>query len=415
MSTRATRLLTGAVIAGLAVAALRLPAPRPGRPGELLDAKVARRWFQQDTLGRGETLTHLLTRRGLSSSDAANVIAASPLDPRRIPAGLTIEVSGDTASTTPQEVRFFLGADRIVRIARGDSAGGWVAFDERLPWTTDTVIVRGVVNSSLYEAVEAGAKDLLPAKARQELAWSIADIYEYRVDMSRELQQGDEVRVLFERQSLPTGVVKVGTVLAAGLQRAGSEVQAIRMEIDNGRSKYYDEKGRSLAASFLRSPVQFRRISSNFGRRKHPVLGTWRQHQGMDYAANSGTPVRTIGDGTVTFVGRKGGYGNTVEVRHPNGYVTRYGHLRGFAEGIRSGARVNIEQTIGYVGMTGLATGPHLHFEVLVGGVQKDPRRVLQATAGPPLTGEDLKLFEQIRAAAVFSLDQPAGVVRRVE
>ncbi|MBP7549213.1 MAG: M23 family metallopeptidase [Gemmatimonadaceae bacterium] len=404
----ATRLLTGAVIAALAIAALRLPAPRPGRPGELL----SRRWFQQDTLGRGETLSELLVRRGLSASEASDILAATTLDPRRIPAGLTIEVSGDTSTTQVQEVRFFLGVDRILKVVRGDTTTGWRATDERIPWVTDTLLVRGVVNSSLYEAVESGAAELLPAKARQELAWSIADIYEYRVDMSRELQQGDEVRVLFERQSLPSGVVKVGTVLAAGLQRAGSEVQAIRMDIDNGRSKYYDEKGRSLAASFLRSPVSFRRISSGFGRRKHPVLGTWRQHQGMDYAANSGTPVRSIGDGVVVFTGRKGGYGNTVEVRHPNGYVTRYGHLRGFAEGIRSGARVNIEQTIGYVGMTGLATGPHLHFEVLIGGVQKDPRRVLQATAGPPLVGADLALFQRIRTAAVYALDQPAGVVR---
>ncbi len=405
----ATRFLTSAAIVGLAIAALRLPAPKPGRPGELL---TARRWFQQDTLNPGETLTHLLTRRGLTAGEAAEVIAASPLDPRRIPAGLTVEVSGDTATTRVQEVRFFVGADRIVRIARADTAGGWVGTDERLPWVTDTLVVRGVVHSSLYDAVEQGARDLLPAKARQELAWSIADIYEYRVDMSRELQDGDEVRVVFERQSLPTGVVKVGTVLAAGLQRAGTEVQAIRMDADNGRSKYYDQQGRSLAASFLRNPVSFRRISSGFGRRKHPVLGTWRQHQGMDYAASSGTPVRSIGDGVVVFAGRKGGYGNTVEVRHPNGYVTRYGHLRGFAEGVRSGARVSIEQTIGYVGMTGLATGPHLHFEVLVNGVQKDPRRVLQATAGPPLTGADLELFQRIRAAAVFALDQPAGVVK---
>ena len=410
MSPRIARLLTGAVVAALAIAALRLPVPRPGRPGDLLDAKAARRWFARDTLGSGEALADLLVRRGLSARDAANVIAATPLDPRRIPAGLKVEVSGDTASREPQEVRFFLGLDRIVRVTRADSA--WVTNDERLQWTTDTVLVRGVVKSSLYEAVAQGAKDLLPAPARQELAWGIADIYEYRVDMARELQQGDEVRVLFERQSLPTGNVKIGIVLAAGLQRAGTEVQAIRMDIDNGRSKYYDQKGRSLAASFLRSPVQFRRISSTFGQRKHPILGTWRQHQGMDYAASAGTPVRSIGDGVVVFAGRKGGYGNTVEIRHPNGYVTRYGHLRAFASGVRSGARVAIEKTIGYVGMTGLATGPHLHFEVLVNGVQRDPRRVLQATAGPPLTGADLALFERIRVATVFALDKPAGVVR---
>ena len=410
MSPRIARLLTGAVVAALAIAALRLPVPRPGRPGDLLDAKAARRWFARDTLGSGEALADLLVRRGLTARDAANVIAATPLDPRRIPAGLKVEVSGDTASREPQEVRFFLGLDRIVRVTRADSA--WVTNDERLQWTTDTVLVRGVVKSSLYEAVAQGAKDLLPAQARQELAWGIADIYEYRVDMARELQQGDEVRVLFERQSLPTGNVRIGIVLAAGLQRAGTEVQAIRMDIDNGRSKYYDQKGRSLAASFLRSPVQFRRISSTFGQRKHPILGTWRQLQGMDYAASAGTPVRSIGDGVVVFAGRKGGYGNTVEIRHPNGYVTRYGHLRAFASGVRSGARVAIEKTIGYVGMTGLATGPHLHFEVLVNGVQRDPRRVLQATAGPPLTGADLALFERIRVATVFALDKPAGVVR---
>ncbi len=412
MSPRATRLLTGAVVAVLAAAALRLPAPRPGRPGDLFNSPpTPRRWFQRDTLSAGETLSELLAGRGLSAKDAANVIAtATPIDPRRIPAGLEIEVSGDTADTRASEVRFFLGLDRIVRVWRTDSA--WAMADERIPWKTDTLIVRGTVTSSLYEAVEAGATGLLPARARQELAWNIADIYEYRVDMSRELQQGDEVRVLFERLSLPTGAVRVGTVLAAGLQRAGSEVQAIRMPIDNGRSKYYDQTGRSLAASFLRTPVSFRRISSNFGRRKHPILGTWRAHQGMDYAADAGTPVRTIGDGIVILAGRKGGYGNAVEIRHPNGFVSRYGHLRAFATGLRVGSRVEIGKTIGYVGMTGLATGPHLHFEVLVNGVQRDPRRALTQSAGPPLAGRDLALFERIRSAAVYALDQPAGVVR---
>jgi murein DD-endopeptidase MepM/ murein hydrolase activator NlpD len=415
LSPRGKRLLLGAAVAALAIAALRLPAPQPGRPGDLFSPRSARRWFQRDTLRSGETLSELLERRGLNRQDAANVIAAAtPIDPRRIPAGLEIEVSGDTAETRAHEVRFFVGLDRIVRVSRQltDSTEHWSVTDERLPWKVDTLIVRGVVKSSLYEAVEAGATDLLPARARQELAWNIADIYEYRIDMSRELQEGDEVRVLFERQTLPTGAVRVGTVLAAGLQRAGTEVQAIRMPTENTRSKYYDQTGRSLAASFLRTPVSFRRISSNFGRRKHPILGTWRAHQGMDYAADAGTPVRTIGDGVVAFAGRKGGYGNTIEVRHPNGFVSRYGHLRAFAQGLARGTRVEIGKTIGYVGMTGLATGPHLHFEVLVNGVQRDPRRALTQSSGPPLSGADLQLFERIRAAAVFQLDQPAGVIR---
>ncbi|MBL8997463.1 MAG: M23 family metallopeptidase [Gemmatimonadales bacterium] len=408
---RVVRLLTGAAVAALAIAALRLPAPAPGRPGDLLErAPDLSRFAERDTLGFGETLTKLLMRRGLSGRDAANVIAAAPLDPRRIPAGLEVEVVGDTIDRTPDEVRFHMDVDHVVRVLRGDSA--WTVTEERLPWSVDTLIMRGRVTSSLYAAVEEGAQELLPARARQELAWNIADIYEYRFDMSRDLQNGDEVRVLFERRRAPNGAVRIGTVLAAGLQRAGSEVQAIRMPVDNGRSKYYDQQGRSLASTFLRTPVSFRRISSNFGRRKHPVLGTWRQHQGMDYAADAGTPVRTIGDGVVIFAGQKGGYGNAIEVRHPNGFVTRYGHLRAFASGVRSGSRITIGSTIGYVGMTGLATGPHLHFEVLVNGVQRDPRGALTQSSGPPLTGADLALFERIRSAAVFALEQPAGVVR---
>jgi murein DD-endopeptidase MepM/ murein hydrolase activator NlpD len=412
---RTARVLTGVVVAGLAIAALRLPSPTPGLPGALfqLPEPDLQEWAEHDTLNYGETLAALLARRGLSPGEAARVIAAAtPIDHRRIPAGMAVVIAGDTSEASrPKEIRFHLAVDRIVRMMR--TGEEWSASDEVLPWTIDTVLVRGVVESSLYDAVEKGSAELLPGRASAELAWNIADIYEYRIDMSREMREGDEIRVLFERRTAPNGTVRVGDVIAAGLQRNGTEVQAIRMppEHDNGRSKYYDQKGRSLAGTFLRAPVSFRRISSVFGRRKHPILGTWRSHQGMDYAANSGTPVRSIGDGTVIFVGSKGGYGNTVEVRHPNGFVTRYGHLRGYAKGLRRGLRVDIEQTIGYVGMTGLATGPHLHFEVLVNGVQRDPRRALDVSAGPPLTGEDLDLFQRIRDGAIFALEQPTGVV----
>lgn len=411
MKWPAGRLITSGVVGALAIAALRSPPPKAGSPGELLaGASSLEPWTRSDTLGKGESLSTLLGRWGLSANEAASAIAASPMDDRRIPAGMEVTVTTDSTDQRPREIRFALALDRIVRLKR--SGDRWTAEEERLPWAVDTVLVRGVVRSSLYDAVEQGAVDLLPKGARAELAWSIADIYEYRVDMSRELQQGDEVRVLFERSRAPNGAVKVGPVLAAGLQRSGSEVQAIRMPIDNGRSVYYDQHGRSLAASFLRAPLSFRRISSVFGRRRHPVLGTWRAHRGTDYAASSGTPVRAIGDGKVIFAGRRNGYGNTVEIRHPNGYVTRYGHLRGFATGVRSGSAVEMGRTIGYVGMTGLATGPHLHFEVLVNGVQRDPRTALKASAGPTLGGEDLALFERIRAAASFALDRPAGVVR---
>lgn len=415
MSPRATRLLLGAVVATLAIAALRLPAPNFGNPRDLFakfEAPDLQPWAALDTLDRGETLTGFLQRRGLSHTEAQNVVrAATPLDPRRIPAGMPIELRGDTTDTRPQVINFRLAVDRIVRIARNGDA--WAATEEVLPWKVDTVLVRGTVREHLYQAIGEGSDSLLVGRSRDELAWAIADIYEYKIDMSRELQQGDQVRALFERHTAPDGTMKIGSVLAAGLQRAGTEIQAFRIVKDDGRVRYYDEKGRSLAATFLRAPLSFRRISSNFGRRRHPILGTMRAHQGMDYAANAGTPVRAIGDGTVIFAGVRGGYGNVVELRHINGMVTRYAHLRGFAKGIRRGVRVNIAQDIAYVGSTGLSTAPHLHFEVLIGGVHRDPRRALAtAEAGPSLTGRDLAQFESVRDAVSFALERPAGIVR---
>jgi murein DD-endopeptidase MepM/ murein hydrolase activator NlpD len=280
---------------------------------------------------------------------------------------------------------------------------------DSLPWTTDTVVVRGQVSSSLYEAIDAAETDI-PGPNRKELAWSVADIYEFRIDMSRDVQRGDSFTVLVERRQLPTGYTRLGSVLAATFTNGGSTIQAIRHHV-NGISKYYDQEGKSLAANFLLAPLEFRRISSNFGGRRHPVLGIFRRHQGTDYAASSGTQVRAIGEGKVVFSGVKGGYGNVLEVRHPNGIVTRYAHLRGFAKGVRAGTRVAMGQTIGYVGSTGLATGPHLHFEVLVNGVARNPRTALQAKAGPPLPAAQRAEFDALRLRYLALIDQQGSRV----
>ena len=143
--------------------------------------------------------------------------------------------------------------------------------------------------------------------------------------------------------------------------------------------------------------------------RKHPILGIWRQHKGTDYAANAGTPVRAIGDGTVIFAGRKSGYGNVLELRHPNGFVSRYGHLRAFAAGIRRGKSVGIGQTVAYVGMTGLATAPHLHFEILVNGVQRDPSVALNRKDGLPIPANARARFMSLRSSLLAALDQRGG------
>src|SRR4051812_12949971 len=246
----------------------------------------------------------------------------------------------------------------------------------------DTLAISGVIQSSLYNALNESGVGVLPPSARHQLAWSLADIFEYKVDMSRDLMQGDKFHVLVERLQKPNGAIIVSKILGArlALSNGRNPLEAIHFDAPAGgtSAQYYDASGTSLRAAFLRAPVAFRRISSIFGSRKHPIFGQWRNHTGTDYAAPMGTPVRAIGDGVVVFVGRNGGYGNMIDIRHRNGMVSRYGHMRNFAPEMRPGARVVMGSTIGYVGMTGWATGPHLHFEIRVGGVAHDPRLALQ-------------------------------------
>jgi murein DD-endopeptidase MepM/ murein hydrolase activator NlpD len=262
----------------------------------------------------------------------------------------------------------------------------------------DTLTLSGTIESSLYSALNKSGNGELPREARTELAFSLADIFEYRVDMSKDLQVGDKFHILVERLQKPNGAIIVNKILGARLALSGNEVEAIRFDSRAATGQYFDGSGKSLRAAFLRAPVAFRRISSIFGGRRHPVLGIWRKHKGTDYAAAMGTPVRAVGDGVVIFAGRKGGYGNVIDIRHRNGYVSRYGHLRSFAKGIRRGTRVSIGSTIGAVGMSGLATGPHLHFEILVNGVQRDPKIALQMKGGDPIPSSEKGIFDELRS-----------------
>ncbi|HET7583390.1 MAG TPA: M23 family metallopeptidase [Gemmatimonadaceae bacterium] len=406
-STVTLLVAVAASAACLAVGLPKLSTPKPlAQSAARIAAIPAVTWRQfVDTLRSGETLSALLLRGGVPNMDIVAALRSAPsLDERRVPAGMPVIIRSAASDSVPSELIFQLAVDRRLHLTRGDS--GWTSREVRLPWTTDTIVVSGVIHSNLYDAVDASVGDRLPPAARAELTWSVADVYEYRVDMSRDLQDGDAFRVLVERSVGPGGVVKVGPILAARLQLSGTDLEAYRFTQDD-RASYYDQKGRSLRAAFLRVPLQFRRISSVFGTRKHPILGTWRAHKGIDYAANAGTPVRAIGDGTVTYAGRRGGYGNLLEIRHPNGFVSRYGHLRGFAHGIRTGRHVSIGETVAYVGQTGLATGPHLHFEILVHGTQRDPRQALRDRAGTPIAAGSRAAFDSARALLVAQLDNP--------
>lgn len=276
----------------------------------------------------------------------------------------------------------------------------------------DTLAITGVITSSLYNALNESGVGVLPPSARHQLAWSLADIFEYKVDMSRDLHQGDKFHLLVERLQKPNGAIIVNKILGARLALSNSQspLEAIHFDPPGGGStQYYDASGMSLRAAFLRAPVAFRRISSIFGARKHPIFGEWRNHTGTDYAAPMGTPVRAIGDGVVIFAGVKGGYGNMIDIRHRNGMVSRYGHMRNFATGIKPGTRVAMGSTIGFVGMTGWATGPHLHFEIRVDGVAHDPKLALQSRGGEPIPASERALFQKMRNQTLASLSDTHG------
>jgi murein DD-endopeptidase MepM/ murein hydrolase activator NlpD len=271
----------------------------------------------------------------------------------------------------------------------------------------DTLAITGVITSSLYNALNESGVGVLPPSARHQLAWSLADIFEYKVDMSRDLHQGDKFHLLVERLQKPNGAIIVNKILGVRLALSNSQnsLEAIHFDPPGGGStQYYDASGMSLRAAFLRAPVAFRRISSIFGARKHPIFGEWRNHTGTDYAAAMGTPVRAIGDGVVIFAGVKGGYGNMIDIRHRNGMVSRYGHMRNFATGMHPGSRVAMGSTIGFVGMTGWATGPHLHFEIRVDGVAHDPKLALQSRGGEPIPASERALFQKMRKQTLASL-----------
>jgi murein DD-endopeptidase MepM/ murein hydrolase activator NlpD len=410
LTTSQGKLLIAAGCLGLGAAAIAIGRPVTERPAASVLAagprvSVASRWRERvDTIHRGEPLTAVLQRAGLDPQEAASALqASSAINARSIRAGtpITTRVNPDSGNS---EIVFQLAIDRVVRLTRS-AASSWIEKEERLPWSTDTVVVGGSVTSTLVNAIADGA-EAFPAAQRMELAYALADLLEYRVDLSRDLQKGDSVRVLVERQRAPNGLVRTGNILAARVTVDGKPVETMRFE-QGSRVSYFDGDGKSMRAAFLRAPLAFRRISSVFGMRRHPILGITRAHQGIDYAAAAGTPVRALGNGRVIFAGWKGGYGRVVEIRHANGYVTRYGHLSAFGAGIRAGTSVSISQTIGKVGASGLATAPHLHFEVLVGGVHRNPRVAFKNQTGEPLADAQRSSFAALKARMFAALQGP--------
>lgn len=368
-----------------------------------------------------ETMSNVLTRAGIVGRDYAALLSATKsLNMRKLWAGQTFHFTRVRNQPVPHRVMVRTSPERRVWLERRGGDSGWVEREELIPWTTTHMRVEGVIRSSLYEALEQSVPaDYLPAGERIGLAWAIADVYDWEIDFSHDLRPGDRFAVVIERRESPEGERRVGRVLAGRVEVGGHPYYAFAFDKEGpGSRAFYDERGRSLRRAFLKSPVAYRRISSRFGGRYHPILGRWRNHQGTDYSASPGTPVRATADGLVTKAGRDGGYGNLVELRHANGIRTRYGHLSGFGAGIRVGARVRQQETIGFVGSTGLSTGPHLHYEFLVNGHATNPQR-RDAGTGDPVPALHRARFDEARHALLAALEPaaslPSGALVRVD
>jgi len=277
-------------------------------------------------------------------------------------------------------------------------AQGFSADVLKNPLEAQVRTASGTIDRSLFEAVAA-------AGAHDQTALALAQIFGWDIDFALDIRPGDSFAVTYEELFENGKFVKDGTVLAALFRNNGRVYRAVRYVDPTGAANYYTPEGRSMRRAFLRTPVDFTRVSSTFDlHRMHPILNRIRAHTGVDYAAPIGTPVHAAGSGHIRFMGEKGGYGNVVEIDHSQGIVTVYGHLSRFAQGLHVGSRVSQGELIAYVGMTGLATGPHLHYEYRVNGEFKNPQSVHLPDA-LPIEGEWLADFKEKSAPILASLD----------
>ena len=275
-------------------------------------------------------------------------------------------------------------------------------------WYLQRITIQGEFQPSIGASLEEALPDsLLNDHERHVMAWDMAGLLRWDVDFARGIDAGDRYSIVFERFLGDNGEVRYGRLLAAELLVSGRQVSIYAFDAPDGRIVYFDGEGRSLERSYLSAPVDFQKISSGFSRsRYHPVLHRWRKHEGIDYAADPGTPVRTIADGVVVRAGWSGGYGRMVEIRHANGIVTRYGHLSAFAAGLQPRMSVPQGAVIGAVGSSGLATGPHLHFELRINGVATDPR-FMPREGGKPIAEDDRVSFTIQRQKLRGLMDEP--------
>ncbi len=323
---------------------------------------------------RGDTLEILFRRNNLSVTDLAAMVQLP-----QVGNGLKLLKPGDLLKITHRDGQILslereLDDIKMLSIARGPA--GFTASTTERALDVRTTGAHGVIESSLFETgIAAGMSD--------KITMDMAGIFEWDIDFIQDVRDGDEFTVIYEELWRDGVKLRNGEIIAAEFTNQGKTYRAARYRDATGHTDYFSPDGHSVRKAFLRAPLNFTRISSNFNPgRRHPVLNTIRAHRGVDYAAPTGTQIRAAGDGKVTFRGVQGGYGNVIVLQHGGNVTTLYGHMSKFANA-RVGGRVRQGEVIGYVGKSGLATGPHLHYEYRVNGVHRNPRTVSLPAAEP--------------------------------
>ena len=349
---------------------------------------------RMDTVIRpGDTLAKALSAAGADNGIAHQAVTAlgKLTDLRRLKPGQELTLLFDQATDKLTEVRLKESVERIV-LAKATPDGSFVGDEEKLRFDKQLVRARGTIDDSLFLA---GSR----AGIEHEVLAELIRMFSFDVDFQRGIHPGDGFELTYERFVNGAGeVMKTGNILKATLIRQGKPLTYFRYHPDGEPGPdYFDGKGQSARKTLMQTPIDGARISSGFGRRKHPILGYTKMHKGTDFAARSGTPIMAAGDGTIARIGWNGGYGRYIQIRHNGTYSTAYAHMKGFRGGLKQGSRVKQGQIIGYVGTSGRSTGPHLHYEVLKNGRQVNPRSIKLPT-GIKLAGAKLNAFEAYRA-----------------
>ena len=353
--------------------------------------------WKEFTVQNGDNLSILFKRAGLNDRTIYELFsdAKDAKDLRNIRPGQKMEFLVENGQL--QGLNYVVNELNSLKFTRG--AKGFTAKQTALKPDVKYAFRQASIDSSLYMA---GKRAGMPSTLTMELA----NIFGWDIDFALDIQKGDSFKVMYEEQHLNGKRIGTGKIMAAEFTNGGKTFKAVRYTNKDGSSNYYTPDGRGMHKAFLRTPIEFARISSHFSLgRKHPVLHIIRAHKGTDYAAVRGTPIRSTGNGKVAFAGRKNGFGNTVIIQHGQGIETLYGHMNGFAKGMRSGARVSQGDVIGYVGSTGLASGPHLHYEFHVNGQVRNPVTVpLPKSIGIEKT--ELARFNETTRPLIAQLDQ---------